>query len=164
MYDRSRNDTIEVYIICEILQILFHLGVQLTDTVYDVKKRMKHLKKIPIALQHLFFKNTIVTNSRTLQDCGIKHKSRLELGVKLHSAYCFKCTPKHIESNNKPTLIIVNTISGDSYRVLLPLSSPIESLKQLIQEEFQVYPDNQLLLHQGQRVEDDVTFEGSSNI
>lgn len=160
VYDKDKNDTAEVYVTCLVLEKTFHLGVNLTDSVRDVKYHIKRLEKIPVALMHLFINEKLLKDHQTLHECGIKNKSALILGIKLHTAFCEKCTRVYATSDEKPRNIVLRSITGANYQVALPIASTIEKLKEAIDEKYGIYPDHQLIIYNGKRLEDDVTLEG----
>ncbi|KAK4877786.1 hypothetical protein RN001_010292 [Aquatica leii] len=157
IYDKDKEDTLNLFVVCHMIDNVFHLGAKRNTTVKELKEHIKRLKNIPISLLLLFFKGVLLNNTQILEESGVTNRSKLLLKLKLHTAICEECVlPKDHNRWIKVTLV---SITGKAFEVKVPTANTIDSLKEVVERSFDVHRNEVLLLYRSINLEDDMTFE-----
>jgi len=104
------------------------------DTIGDIKQQVQVLQNIPVIEQYLLFGETPLNeDSHTLFDCGIKHKSILDL---------------------EPMTIFIKTTKGEIFELIVDPTDSVESIKKQINEAKGVPLDEIILTANGDALTD----------
>ena len=113
------------------------LEVELNDSIESVKMRIQEILGLPPDQQILFFNNNPLKNYGILSDYNIQHESTLFL----------------------LSLIFVKLQSGKTISLPLYPGCTVEDIKQLIQNQEGILPEQQRLTFEGKELESDATLE-----
>jgi ubiquitin C len=118
----------------------FALDVQPRDTIKNVKSMIEKKEGIPPDQQYLLFGADLLDDGPTLADYKIKHKSTINLDrMKVNVQ-----TPKgNVTLDVEPT-------------------TTTEEIKKMVHDEFDLPPEAQLVLFQGNELADPATLKGSN--
>jgi len=109
--------------------------VEPLDTINDIKQRIESQENIPASDQYLLFGETPLNDdTKTLYDCGIKHKSTLDL---------------------EPMTIFIKTTKGDVYELIVNPTDSVGDIKQQILESKGIPLDEQILTAKGEPLIDE---------
>jgi ubiquitin C len=123
------------------------LNVDPNNTVEEIKKMVEDKEGIPPKDQRLLFNGKELDDGPTLNDCGIKHGSNLDLDLDLEGMQIYVKDWK----KNKSSFDVVS-------------SETLESVKAKIQEEKSIPLEQQYIIFGGELLEDDSRTLSDYNI
>ena len=112
------------------------IDVQPSNTIIDIKEKIKEKENIHPARQKLLFRGTELINNKTLVDYNIKNESILQLIIK------------------SPILFFVKTITNQTIMVKAQLSDTILYIKQEIQKKEDFPQEKYCLIFKGKELDD----------
>ncbi len=137
-----------------IAQPCFHCTVKRSDTVETLKKEIEKQEGTPVNHIQLRFAGQILENDRTLKNYGIKNDSVIEF------------TRLFVPNLNPPAVspaqnieVFISTLTGRNFSFQLSDASTIEALKKEIEEKEGIPLNQQKLMLDRQKLENDRTLK-----
>ena len=112
------------------------IDVQPSNTIIDIKEKIKEKENIHPARQKLLFQGTELVDNKTLVDYNIKNESILQLIIK------------------SPILFFVKTITNQTVMIKAQLSDTILYIKQEIQKKEDFPQEKYCLIFKGKELDD----------
>ena len=143
-YNIEKDSTLLLYSFAWVLHIkvmtgrTFSLGVDVTDTIDNIKTRIQGEIGIPSHLQHLMYSGRLLNCGKTLGDYGIVNKSVLTLHCCVVTFPMFNA--KHVE-------------------LLVGLNETVAQIKERIQQLESIPRYRQILLCAGSKLSDDMVIK-----
>ena len=120
------------------------LNVNVTDSIKDVKGKIKAKEGIPDDLNRLWFSGKWLEEDRTLFDYNINAEATIFLAINLRGG--------------NRILIILKTLSGKGIPLQVPSTETVQNVKKAIQEIERIPVDHQRLVFAGKQLDDTRTL------
>ena len=144
-FHREKEEGMQIEIRTLINEKSIKLGVEPSDTIEKVKKKIQEKEGFPSNQQTLIFSGNLLENNKTLADYKIINQSTLHLVLRLRG-------------DRKVMQIFVKTLTGNTTNLAVEPSDTIEKVKKKIQEKEGIPPEQQRLIFAARQLEENRTL------
>ena len=144
-FHQQKEEGMQIEIRTLINEKSIKLGVEPSDTIEKVKKKIQEKEGFPPEQQRLLFAGNELENNKTLADYKVINQSTLHLVLRLRG-------------DRKVMQIFVKTLTGNTTNLSVEPSDTIEKVKKKIQEKEGFPPEQQRLLFAGNELENNKTL------
>ena len=144
-FHREKEEGMQIEIRTLINEKSIKLGVEPSDTIEKVKKKIQEKEGFPPEQQRLLFAGNELENNKTLADYKVINQSTLHLVLRWRG-------------NRKVMQIFVKTLTGNTINLSVEPSDTIEKVKKKIQEKEGIPPEQQRLIFAARQLEDNRTL------
>ena len=144
-FHQQKEEGMQIEIRTLINEKSIKLGVEPSDTIEKVKKKIQEKEGFPPEQQRLLFAGNELENNKTLADYKVINQSTLHLVLRWRG-------------NRKVMQIFVKTLTGNTINLSVEPSDTIEKVKKKIQEKEGIPPEQQRLIFAARQLEDNRTL------
>ena len=144
-FHQQKEEGMQIEIRTLINEKSIKLGVEPSDTIEKVKKKIQEKEGFPPEQQRLLFAGNELENNKTLADYKVINQSTLHLVLRLRG-------------DRKVMQIFVKTLTGNTINLSVEPSDTIEKVKKKIQEKEGIPPEQQRLIFAARQLEENRTL------